>query len=318
MEIEMGKLLSDCMNNSSIIVDIETTGLYSETHGICEIAAIEVDLDSNKVVRHFHTFSMPTNENGTEIDQINPAVTEINGITLDKLQGAPDNPNAVKKLQEFVGSRTIWAFNGAFVLPFIDKFSSKPFTIYDVMSFAKKTFPDVINRKLSSFAVFLNIPLRDEPLYLTCLTTKEVLLKCINKNESIRADNALCFSCQWSGKASDLLMFGDDYICPECSESEKLELNLPLQRIPQDIIFNDGDEFLCGVCDWKGSRLNLIVKNKKYACPRCTKSKLFYVERCSCCEWFNLEFFCISTNGNDYCPECFSVISRNPLARLDN
>lgn len=65
--------------NSVIIVDIESTGLNSDIHQILEIAAIEVDLNSNKVLRHFHTYTMPTNQDGTEISEINPIVTEING-----------------------------------------------------------------------------------------------------------------------------------------------------------------------------------------------------------------------------------------------
>jgi DNA polymerase III epsilon subunit-like protein len=304
--------------NSVIIVDIETTGLYSEADSIVEIAAIEVDLESNKVLRHFHTLSMPTNEDGSDIDEINPAVTEINGVTIDMLHGAPNNETAVEHFRDFSKNLTIWAYNAAFVLPFLDKYASEYFIIYDVMSFAKKTFPDVINRKLSSFAIFLNIPLRDDRLYLNCLTSKEILIKCINKNESIRADNAHCYSCQWSGKEADLLKVDDEYICPECSESEKLAYNFPLKHIPEGIIFNEDDDFFCGICDWKGSKLNLTVNNKKYACPRCTKSKLFSVLKCNHCDWFNLECFSVSLNGNKHCPKCFSMISRDPLARLDN
>lgn len=306
------------MSNLAIIVDIETTGLYSEADSIVEIAAIEVDLESNKVLRHFHTFSMPTNEDGSDIDEINPAVTEINGVTMGMLHGAPNNETAVGHFRDFAKNLTIWAYNAAFVLPFLDKYASERFIIYDVMSFAKKTFPDVINRKLSSFAIFLNIPLKNDPLYLNCLTSKEILIKCINKNESIRADNAHCYSCQWSGKEADLLMVDDEYICPECSESEKLAYNFPLKHIPEDIIFNEGDDFFCGICDWKGSKFNLTVNNKKYACPRCTKSKLFSVLKCNHCDWFNLECFSVSLNGNKHCPKCFSMISRDPLARLDN
>ena len=156
--------------SSLIIVDIETTGLYSNIHDIVEIAAIEVDLNSNTVLRHFHTFSMPTNQDGEEIDEINPAVTEINGVTMGMLHGAPNNETAVEHFRDFAKNLTIWAYNAAFVLPFLDKYASERFIIYDVMSFAKKTFPDVINRKLSSFAIFLNIPLKNDPLYLNYLT----------------------------------------------------------------------------------------------------------------------------------------------------
>jgi hypothetical protein len=41
-------------------------------------------------------------------------------------------------------------------------------------------------------------------------------------------------------------MINDEYICPECSESEKLAYNFPLKHIPEDVIFNDGDDFLPG------------------------------------------------------------------------
>lgn len=304
--------------NSVIIVDIESTGLNSDIHQILEIAAIEVDLNSNKVLRHFHTYTMPTNQDGTEISEINPIVTEINGITIDKIQGAPNNEIAVMHFRDFANDHTIWAYNAAFVLPFLDKYTSEYFIIYDVMSYAKKTFPDVINRKLSSFAIFLNISFKSEPLYLDCLTTKEVLVRCINKNESVRADNAHCYSCQWSGKVSDLLMLNDDYICPECSEYEKLALNFPIQHIPENIIFNTGDDFFCGVCDWKGSKSKLIINNKKYACPRCIRSKLFPISRCSHCDWFNLECFSIPINNKKHCPKCLSEIKPNSLARLDN
>lgn len=306
------------MCNSVIIVDIETTGLYSNIHDIVEIAAIEVDLNTNKVLRHFHTLSMPTNEDGNEINEINPAVTEINGITLDMLQGSPDNETAVKHFRDFAKGCAIWAYNAAFVLPFLDKYASEYFIIYDVLSFAKKTFPSVGGGQLSFFTTFLNIPLRQEPLYLDCLNTKEVLVRCIKENESIKTDNAHCYSCQWSGKVSDLFMLNDNFLCPECSESEKLALNFPLKHIPEEIIFNDGDDFFCHVCDWKGSKSNLIVNKKKYACPRCTKSKLFSVLKCNRCEWFNLECFSVSINGNKHCPKCFSQINQNPLSRLDN
>jgi DNA polymerase III epsilon subunit-like protein len=303
---------------SIIIVDIETTGLDADMHQIIKIAAIEVDLESNKVLRNFHTFSLPTNEDGMQIFELDPLITEVTGITQNDLQGAPDNFNATKKFSEFAGSRTIWAFNGAFVLPFLEKFSSQPFTIYDVMSFAKKTFPDVINRKLTSFAIFLNIPIKHDLLYLDCLTTKEILLRCINKKLSLRADNAYCNSCQWAGKVFDLLMLENDYICPECSESERLVCNFPIQEIPEDIIFNEWDEFFCSICDWKGLRSNLVIGKKKYACPRCTKSKLFIILRCNNCEWINLECFSLLVNGKKTCPQCHSIFKNKPLLRLDN
>ena len=301
------------MNKLGIIVDVETTGLDPSNAYIIKITAIEFDLQLGDVFNKFTTFCRPTVNYTLE-----PLVTEITGITDHNLIDTPSTQEAIDTFSKFANGRAIWAYNAGYVSKFINH-NGAICTIYDIMGLAKASFPRVLGSKLDFFCSFLNISNSFEVEdYRTLMNEKDLLIACLRKNESSSSDHAYCYSCDWSGKNSDLYMNEEDYICPACGLNEKLIYNYPSGNIPKKDCFNDDDEFLCGVCNWSGGRTKLSINGGKYACPACNRSKLWSILRCNSCDWVNFDFESISIDSKYHCPKCMTMLDKNFLPSLDN
>ena len=105
------------------VIDIETTGLDATTDHITEIAAIraEVSADGNiREIGRFQTFvALPLD---VEIPEM---ITELTGIRVEDLRGAPSTDRALTALWYFAMDTTTVAHNAPFDLSFISKMYRK-------------------------------------------------------------------------------------------------------------------------------------------------------------------------------------------------
>jgi DNA polymerase III epsilon subunit family exonuclease len=138
-----------------MVVDLETTGLSSDTDHIIEIGVIRVNPLSN-----YHTtlqlFIKPS-------EPISAKITEITGITngmLDK-EGEPLD-EAWKQFIEFIGELPLVFYNAPFDMGFIQKVANETGTpfhneVIDALPMCRKAFPHFENHKLGTVARQFNI-----------------------------------------------------------------------------------------------------------------------------------------------------------------
>ena len=173
------------MPNLAIIVDIETTGLDFTLDQIIEIAAIEIDLNTGKVLREFQSFSMPDEiyiSDATEPEpfELDPFITKLTGITEEMLDGAPSNLDVTEAFFVFARDQPIWAYNAKFDSRFLNTNTINHIAFHDVLALARRCFPNLPNHKLATVAEHLKISTKGAHRALAdCLITKEILMQCL-------------------------------------------------------------------------------------------------------------------------------------------
>ncbi len=191
------------MSNYIVIVDLETTGLDSNSDQIIEIGALKIDPDTGAVVDQFQTFSKPDdfyflddedeypydqNDDWDELEQskekfalqkfkLDPFIVKLTGITDEMLIGAPNNEDAVNAFFEFARDCQIWAYNAGFDSKFLNCHTDIHQPLKDIIPLAKQTFPNLPNYKLSTVAKHLNISTDGAHRAIAdCLMSKEILV----------------------------------------------------------------------------------------------------------------------------------------------
>lgn len=168
------------MKKYAIVVDLETTGLYSERDKIIEIGAIKFELDSGLVVDQYQSFSNPFEKNLSiepTMITLDPLVVEITGITEDMLVGAPTNKEVVDTFFRFAEDLDIWAYNSSFDSKFLNHHTQIPRELNDVLVVARRSFPELANHRLGTVARHLNLSVDSAHRAIAdCIMAKEVLL----------------------------------------------------------------------------------------------------------------------------------------------
>ena len=158
------------MSNIAIIVDLETTGLDSSFNEIIEIGAIKVDLESGETLEEFQTFSKPK-------DSLPPFIVRLTGINSKMLKGAPNNKEAVDTFLAFAENFPIWAYNAGFDSGFINNFTNEHRPFKDILTLARRAFPDLYNHKLITVSEHLGLSTKNSHRAIAdCRVSKEVLL----------------------------------------------------------------------------------------------------------------------------------------------
>ncbi len=81
------------------VVDLETTGTTAGKHEIVQIAVVPLNDDLNPTGQHFYANICPEFS-----ERADPKSLEINGLTLDELEGCPDAAMTASLLDEWVQS----------------------------------------------------------------------------------------------------------------------------------------------------------------------------------------------------------------------
>ena len=140
------------------VVDIETTGLYHQGHGITEIAVIHVDDAGYRQV--FHSMVNPRKT-------IPAGITHLTGIDNVAVLDAPDFADIVDELEEALYDRIFVAHNVNFDYNFLKaafEKAGKPFKYQRLctMRYSRKVLPDNRSHRLKSVCLSLGIENADE------------------------------------------------------------------------------------------------------------------------------------------------------------
>ncbi|XQD02709.1 PolC-type DNA polymerase III (plasmid) [Bacillus subtilis] len=118
-----------------IVFDFETTGLDHEKEQVIEIASSKLDKDLN-VIDTFNT--LVALEEGRTLPQF---IRQLTGISADDLKHGMPEPEAMRKLKEFIGDSIVIAQFASFDLGFLSKVH-KPERFICTRSMARMLRPD--------------------------------------------------------------------------------------------------------------------------------------------------------------------------------
>lgn len=127
------------------VLDIETTGLYHQGHGITEVSVVHVE--GNKIELGFHRLLDP--ERG-----IPKAITNLTGIDENMIQESPTIKHFLADIQDALEGRVFVAHNVNFDYQFLKSaFESSGWTFrhkrFCTLRYARKLLPDLRSHKLS-------------------------------------------------------------------------------------------------------------------------------------------------------------------------
>lgn len=145
----------DNLDQTVIVLDIETTGLDPYNDGITEIGAVKVE--NKTVVDSFHTFVNPEKP-------IPEKIKELTGIDDEMVQDAPLTASALASLKDFCGEYALAAHNASFDFSFlkikgasIDWNIQNP--IIDTLALARELLPELRRFRLDQIAKHMGISL---------------------------------------------------------------------------------------------------------------------------------------------------------------
>lgn len=149
--------------NTLVVFDLETTGLSRVNDRIIELGAIRFNFDDamNLMEEDFlHTYINPER-------LISPEITELTGITNERLAGMPTEAQVFDDIQDFFENSVISGYNiDAFDVKFMENLYGRmgavfsPMGTIDGIKIARDRLDkgvDVENHKLSSIAGFFGI-----------------------------------------------------------------------------------------------------------------------------------------------------------------
>lgn len=129
-----------------VVIDVETTGLKSQTDNIIELSAIKIV--DGEPYEYFSTLIKPSQSIPTE-------ATNINHITNEMVSNSPSIESVIEDFDEFIKDCNIVGHNVAFDLKFLycngsNVLNQKGIKIYDTLELSKKVFKDRDNYKLDN------------------------------------------------------------------------------------------------------------------------------------------------------------------------
>ena len=143
------------LSASTVVFDIETTGLSAVSNKIIEIGAVK--LVNGEIVDRFSTFVNPE-------EPIPPRIEELTSITDHMLVGQPKIEEVLPKFLEFCGDAVIVAHNASFDTGFIEANAKRmglPYepTIVDTVGLSRILLPDLRKHKLDVVAKAVGVSL---------------------------------------------------------------------------------------------------------------------------------------------------------------
>ncbi len=140
------------------IVDIETTGLYHQGHGITEIAIIHLEDGQSELA--FHSLVNPK-------ANISGYISELTGIDGKMVESAPDLNSLIPQIKTALDNRVFVAHNVNFDYQFLKaafKQNNLPFQYHRfcTMRYARKVLPNLRSHKLGVVLNHLGIANEDE------------------------------------------------------------------------------------------------------------------------------------------------------------
>ena len=159
-----------------IVFDIETTGLYAGRDRITEIGAVKVV--KGEIVDQYSTFVNP----GIPIPE---KIQELTGITDEMVQDAPEISEVLPTFLDFIDDGILVAHNASFDVNFIRYFANQQslnisHTVVDTLELSRALFPNLSRHRLNVVAKHLDISLENHHRATDdAQATAEIFLKCM-------------------------------------------------------------------------------------------------------------------------------------------
>lgn len=168
------------MPDEFTIIDIETTGLYTEWDDIIEVSAIRYNKEFEEIGR-FSELIQPPCENPESGEFISDFISYLTGITNEMLVDADVIENVLPRYLDFIGDSFIIGYNVNFDINFIydnaeylelNHFSND---FMDIMRLSRKIHKEMQHHRLKDMAELYDIDYTNAHRSLAdCLITKEV------------------------------------------------------------------------------------------------------------------------------------------------
>jgi DNA polymerase-3 subunit epsilon len=162
------------------VVDIETTGLFHQGHGITEVSVVLVEKGTIKPL--YNRLFNPGRE-------VPASIEAITGISTKMISGAPPIKDSIDELAEILKDKIFVAHNVNFDYQFLkavfDK-SDKPFRYKRLctLRYARKVFPKFTSHRLGELCRKLGIVNKAEHRALgDAMATSELLLQLLEKDQ---------------------------------------------------------------------------------------------------------------------------------------
>ncbi len=112
IELVVGNVRNQNIEDEFVVFDIETTGLYSNTNKIIEIGAVKI-----KNMEIIDTFSVLINPN----EMLSDKIIKLTGITDNMLEEKGDIESEIDKFIDFIGKSILVGHNVKFDIGFLNK-----------------------------------------------------------------------------------------------------------------------------------------------------------------------------------------------------
>lgn len=164
-----------------VAIDFETTGLDPKTNNIIQAAAVKYV--NGKEVDSYSSFANPH-------QYIIPRVTELTGITNEKVQDAPSADEVISQLIQFIGNKPIVAHNATFEVNFLQKYAPNYYPeTYDTLTMSQAK-NNLENHKLQTIKDYYGIDGQWHEALSDSRATAEIFIKlCSSSTKPLYAAN---------------------------------------------------------------------------------------------------------------------------------
>lgn len=168
------------LDETFVVLDIETTGLSSSTDEIIEIGAVKVK--NHQVIETFTSFVRPNRK-------IPMRITELTGITNDMVLNEKTIDIVLPRFLDFCDNAILVAHNAKFDISFIEKACDqwgypKDFTVIDTLSLARVAIPEISRHNLKALTKYYKIKLENHHRALDdALATAKIYINLMNTCE---------------------------------------------------------------------------------------------------------------------------------------
>lgn len=171
-----GQLVKKTLANY-VVVDLETTGLNSETDKIIEVGILKVR--DHQIVETYQQLVDPQKN-------ISKTITDLTGITNAMVANQPTIKEIRQKIKDLIQNDPILGHNVLFDIQFLKKVCGPMNNDYlDTLHYAKKAFYGSENYQLSTLVKIFSLTNNEHRALADCIATKELYDLIVEKFQGI-------------------------------------------------------------------------------------------------------------------------------------
>lgn len=147
---------TECIEETYVVFDVETTGLSSVHDTIIELAAVKIH--NGSVIEQFSEFANPHKP-------LTETIKNLTHITDEMLVDAPEVDEVIKKFIDFIGDSVLVAHNARFDMGFLQQAVKRinhpriENPVLDTLELARFLYPSLKNHRLNTISKHLGVKL---------------------------------------------------------------------------------------------------------------------------------------------------------------